>query len=294
MMNIPDNFKPLDVEKTKKDVFDKWILNELYKTVKEVNKNLENAKFNDVAHSLQSFFWGSFCDWYIELVKSKINSTDEAVKSNALSILIYVLKEFLKLLHPVMPFITEEIYQKLPEVNKSIMVEDFPDAANKKTDKKNEILINKFFGLIYLIRNIRGEKNIPPEKKVEIFVKSDDKDLIDFCRNNEKEILTLSKGLSLIYGGNITKPSDAAVGANENCEVFINLEGLIDKTKEIEKLTKEYEKIKIDFDKTDGKLNNENFVSKAPKEVIEKEKAKLEEFRSKMEKLEKNIAYLKK
>lgn len=293
LMNIPDNFISSKLEDCQSDIFDRWIVSELYQTIRDVNKNLENAKFNDVAHLLQSFFWNKFCDWYIELVKSKINSNDTKIKFDSLSILIYILKEFLKLLHPIMPFITEEIYQNLPEVNDSIMVASYPEPNNKKIDKKSEVTAKKFFDLIYLMRNIRGEKNIPPEKKVEVYVKSNDKDILFFCDKYQNEILTLAKASKIFFGENITKPLDAAIGTNGDCEVFIDLYGLIDKSKEIEKLTKEYQKIKVDFDRTNSKLNSQNFISKAPKEVIEKERQKLEEFSSKMDKIQKNIESLK-
>ncbi|OHD14790.1 MAG: valine--tRNA ligase [Spirochaetes bacterium GWD1_27_9] len=294
MMNIPENFAETPIEQIEKDIFDKWILGELHKTVKKVNSALENAKFNEAVTALQSFFWKNYCDWYVELSKSKIFSGNEQIKNNTLSILVYILKEFLELLHPVMPFITEEVYQKLPNPKLSIMVEEYPEYNAKLVDKKAEKTAIKFFDLVYLIRNIRGEMNIPPEKKVDILVKTTDKDLEKFCKNNEKDILYLAKGLSIKYAKDIAKPSNAAAGANEICEVYIDLEGIIDVEKELQRLNKEYEKVKQDFDRTNGKLNNSNFTEKAPAEVIEKEKAKLKEFSDKIAKLTENIELLRK
>jgi len=294
LMNIPENFIETEIEKSNKDIFDKWILSEFNKTVKKVNISLENAKFNEAAAAIQNFFWKNYCDWYIELSKSKIFSGDETIKNQSLSILIYILREFLKLLHPVMPFITEEIYQNIPNNNLSIMIEAYPEFISKLSDKKAEKSATKFFNLVYLVRNIRGEMNVPPEKKVEILVKSNDLDLEYFIKNHEKDVLYLTKGLSVVLDKNLKKPDNFATGTNEFCEIFINLEGIIDTEKEILRLEKEYEKIKIDFDRTNGKLNNENFVSRAPKDVIEKEKLKLDEFIGKMEKLGKSINLLKK
>jgi valyl-tRNA synthetase len=294
LMNIPENFKEIPIEKTQKDIFDKWILSELNVTIRKVNNSLENARFNDASSALQGFFWKTYCDWYVELSKSKTFSGDEAIKNNSLSILVYILREFLKLLHPIMPFITEEIYQALPNKTLSIMIESYPEYNSKMVDKKAEKIAQKFFDLVYLVRNIRGEMKVPPEKKVEIIVKSSDKDLENFCKNNEKDILYLAKGSLIKFGKSVEKPSNSATGTNEICEVFINLEGLIDVEKEVARLTKEYEKLQQDFDRTNGKLKNENFVSRAPSDVIEKEKAKLEEFSTKMKKLEESIKQLKK
>jgi len=146
--------------------------------------------------------------------------------------------------------------------------------------------------MIVLIRKIRAENNIPVEKKIKIIIKTVDKDIINFCNNYQKDILFLVKGEELQIGENVLKPEGSSIGANEECEVYIPLHGVVDKQKEIERLTKEYNKIKIDYDKTNSKLNNETFLQKAPKDVIEKEKNKLKEFESVMKKIEENLKML--
>jgi valyl-tRNA synthetase len=294
LMNIPEGFKETPLDKIKTDIFDRWILSEFNKTIKAVGSALESARFNDAALGLQGFFWREYCDWYVELTKSKIFGGDETVKNDTLSILVYILREFLKLLHPIMPFITEEIYQTLPDHELSIMTTDYPVHDSSMIDRKSEKSVKKFFDLVYLVRNIRGENNIPPEKKVAVVIKTQDKELLNFCKENEKDILYLTKGVSITIDASHKKGENEAFGAGEICEVFINLEGLIDIEKEIARLTKELEKIKADHDRTSGKLKNENFVSKAPKEVIEKEMAKIEEFKTKMKKLEDNIRLFRK
>jgi valyl-tRNA synthetase len=294
LMNLPDNFKAASLGEIKKDIFDKWILNEFNKSVVEVNNCLESSRFNDAATCMQNFFWHSFCDWYIELSKSKIFSQDDKVKNSALSILIFILEEFLKLLHPVMPYITEEIYQKLPVHTLSIMTADYPMENPALIDKDTEKKAKKFFDILYLVRNIRGEMNVPQEKKVEVIVKSDDTDLKYFIDEYKKDLLFLAKADSIKIDPKAEKPKGAASGANEISEVYIPLEGILDIGKEVARLNKELEKIKIDFDRTDKKLKSSDFISRAPEDVIEKEKAKLEEFSSKMEKLESNLATLKK
>ncbi len=294
LMNIPENFQETPIEKIEMDTFDKWIVAELNIAIKNINSSLEAMRFNDVANILQSFFWTRYCDWYIELSKTKIFSQNEKIKNDTLSILIYILRTFLKLLHPVMPFITEEIYQKLPNSGLSIMVEEYPVHNNKLIDKKVMTSANKLFDLIYLIRNIRGENNIPPEKKVKIYIKSTDKEINSFYNNYQKEILSLTKGeIITLLDANDSKPHNSLYKANESVEVYIDLEGLVDKVKEIERLTKELEKLDVDFQKTNNKLNNLDFINRAPEEIIKKEREKLAEFESKIEKIKNNLALLK-
>ncbi|HPK61473.1 MAG TPA: valine--tRNA ligase [Spirochaetota bacterium] len=293
LSSISEGFKEIPVENIKnRDVFDNWILNELNQLCRNVGSSLDKARFNDAARELHQFFWDKFCDWYIEISKGKIFGDNQTVKNETLSILIYILREFLKLLHPIMPFITEEIYQKLPNPELSISIVSYPQYTGKSSSKDKKKAV-KFFDLLRLIRRIRAENSIPPEKKVKIFVKSADRDIKYFCDNYNKQILSLIKGEEINISENMDKPTGSSAGSNEFCEIYIPLEGLIDKQKELEKFDKEYKKIKVDFDKTFAKLNNDNFIKNAPAEVIEKEKAKLEEFKSKMVKIEDNIKLLR-
>ncbi|MBR3732202.1 MAG: hypothetical protein IKN25_06090, partial [Spirochaetales bacterium] len=142
-----------------------------------------------------------------------------------------------------------------------------------------------FFETVRLIRQIRGENNIPPEKKAPIIIKTSDADLTAFAKEYGAQMMSLSKGASLTVAADAAKPADAASSANQFCEVYIPLDGIVDKEKERARLEKEYAKVKADFDKTNAKLNNANFTAKAPAEIIEKEKAKLEEFQQKMNSL---------
>lgn len=293
LMNIDKDFSETPVNKIKTDIFDKWILSTFNIVVEKANNCLNNAKFNEAATALQNFFWHHFCDWYVELSKSKIFSSDPVLKNNALSLLVYLLREFLKLLHPIMPFITEEIYQILPDPEESIMIALYPIKDPELINKSAEKKAKKFFDLIYLIRNIRWEMNVPQDKKIEILIKSGDTDLINFVEENLKDILFLAKAQSVKISTDLKKPAGSATGANEICEVYIPLEGIIDINKEFERLKKELEKINTDYIRTRSKLQNSNFISKAPKEIIEKEKIKMEEFESKIRKLDNNLAVLK-
>ncbi len=292
LMNTPDDFVMSDPYKNNCDVFDKWILSALNDAALRVNEALESARFNDAAKELYHFFWNDYCDYFIELSKTRIFSGDKTVKDGVLSVLFYVLKAFLKMLHPIMPFITEEIYQALPGVSGSIMVADYPEFDKDKTDKDAKLKASKFFNILYLARNIRGEMNVPLEKRLEILIKTNDKDIIEMCSGYEKELLSLAKGEKIAAGADILKPKGAAAGADEYCEVYLPLEGIIDPAAEMERLKKELDKVSKDFQKTKAKLENESFVAKAPPDVIEKEKSKLEEFTSLSDKLAKNIKML--
>jgi valyl-tRNA synthetase len=293
LMNIPYDFNETPINKIEKDIFDQWILNEWNKTVESVTQNLDSARFNDAALKMNAFFWGSYCDWYVELSKSRIFKGSDKVKTDKLSMLVYLLREFLKLLHPVMPFITEEIYQNLPDPEKSIMSCAYPE-FNKNFEYQDVAdKAAKFFDLLYLVRNIRGEMNVPIEKRVNIEIKSEDPDLGTFVKDYYDDIIYLAKAESIKIGKDISKPAGSAVGANPVCEVYIPLEGIIDIQVEIERLNKELKKVETDYKKSKGKLDNANFTSRAPEEVIEKEKDKLLEFETRMEKLKNNLKLLK-
>lgn len=292
LMNIPDNFKERDIATIQKDVFDAWILNQYYDTVKNVNNSLEKARFNDAALAMQQFFWHSYCDWYIELSKSKIFSDDEDKKNDILSLLLFLLRDFLKLLHPIMPFITEEIYQKLPNPKQSIMITSYPEYTDKYVDNNSVRIANKAFELIYLVRNIKWEMNIPIDKKVSIFINTSDKDLVKVVGSNKRDIKNLTNSTEITISNNIEKPTSSIVGANKFCEVFIPLDGLIDIEKELSRLQKELQKATIEYNKTTSKLSNDNFISRAPQDVIEKSKKRAEEDKARIEKLNKNINLL--
>lgn len=294
LMNIPADFSIQDIDTIELNVFDKWILHELNETIRLTRESLDAAKFNETTKQLHAFFWNDFCDWYLELTKSRIFSDDRKVKDQTLSILLHILKEFLKLLHPVMPFITEEIYQILPGHKESIMIEKYPELNEKDNDEKSSGLMKKFVDTIYLVRNIRGEMNIKPEKKVDVLLKTGDTELSKLITDYIDNFKFLSKADTIKIGDDIVKPRGSAAGANEISEVYIPLEGIIDIKQEIERLTKELIKVENDLKNTKGKLRNDNFTLRAPQEVVEKEKSKLEEFQSTFDKLKNNIEMLNK
>jgi valyl-tRNA synthetase len=292
-MNLPDDFKSIPIETIKKDIFDNWILHSLNNTIKTVTEFYENARLNDAARVLYSFFWNDFCDWYVELSKSKIFGEDQEIKQNTLSILIFILQNFYKLLHPIMPFITEELFQKLPEHTKSIMTADFPEYSETFDDSGSLSKAEKFFNILYLIRNIRGEMNVPADRKIEVLIKTKDEDLKFLALNYEKDILFLAKAVSLKLSNDLVKPKGSAVQANEICEIYLPLGGLIDIDAEINRLSKEITKTNQELSHTESKLNNPSFTDKAPAEVIDKEKSKQIEFSEKIMKLTANLELLK-
>jgi valyl-tRNA synthetase len=292
LMNIPDGFQPKSVSDCELGVFDKWIISDFNHTIEKVIQSLDNARFNDAALAMQNFFWHSFCDWYVELSKSTIFSDDPTVKGNTLSVLVYLLRGFLKMLHPIMPFITEEIYQNLPGAGESIMVDDYPEYNSDQVYPEAEEKADLFFSTIYLARNSRWEMNVPLDKKVDLFVKSSNSDLISVIDQYQKDICFLAKATSVTCGPDVKKPAGSITGANEHCEVYIPMEGLIDVQKEIERLNRELGKCEAEEGKFNVKLSNPKFMSSAPEEVIEKTRKRQAENRLKIEKLKKNIELL--
>ena len=278
LMNLQD-FDPKGVEPSY-TLADQWILSRYNKTVKEVTEALESYELGEAGRLLYDFIWNELCDWYIEMVKPRLYGREtEESKQTAQYVLWYVLENSMKLLHPFMPFITEEIWQHLPHEGQTIMLAKWPEVDNRynftEAEKQMELIMETIKG----IRNIRGEMNVPPGKKADII----------FSANNEEAYQAIAAGMdyvkSLAQGEQITlelklaeKPDQAAVAVTRGGEVFIPLSGLIDLDKEMARLNKEIKNLDKELSRITGKLNNRGFLEKAPQDVIAKEKAKQGEF----------------
>ncbi len=238
----------------------------------------------------------------MELCKPALNQKeDPALRRSTQTTLVRVLEAALRLLHPIMPFITEEIWQKLPEdvrahgsgVRKeSIMISPFPVANEKLLNRDAESDMHAVMDLILAVRNIRGEMNIAPSVQIKALVKTETKDLADHLEQNVSYVKTLGRLSDIRIGTAETKPKGAATGVIKGAEVYVPLEGVIDLGQERDRLLKEIAKISKDIEVFSKKLSNKNFVDKAPREVVEKDTAKLEEFRVKREKLEQSLKML--
>jgi valyl-tRNA synthetase len=304
MMNLEEDFASnAELVTVDTSLADRWVLSRLNTVTKEVQAALADYRFNDVASGLYQFIWHEYCDWYVELSKPALNEEKGSLRRKATqSVLAHVLETSLRLLHPVMPFITEEIWQTLPESvrrrgmkdggRESIMVAPFPVSAEKLIDTAIEQDMQAVMDLIMAIRNIRGEMNVAPSLQIPAFVRVERQEMAEQLERNSGYVRTLGRLSELRIGTEEKKPKAAATGVIRGAEVYVPLEGVIDLQQERDRLAKEIAKISKDIEVFSKKLSNKNFVDKAPKDVVEKDTAKLEDFRAKREKLEQSLKML--
>jgi len=274
---------------------DRWILSKLNKLIESTKAHLENYEFNLAAKELYNFVWHDFCDWYLEIIKPRLYTSVSSgpSKEAAQYVLLWALKDILKLLHPFMPFITEEIWQKLsPKEAESVMIARFPKPDTSLINPDAEQTMQKLQQLITAVRTIRSELNVPPNKQAEVLIRAEDQGIKQLVEAHKNLFTELAKADGLSVGADIERPKRAPRLILDFAEVFVSLEGLIDLRTEGRRLRKELKEAKQELDSTLRKLNNEEFLGKAPAQVIEKEKKKLEEFKEKVERIEKNLRIL--
>jgi len=294
LMNLEDR-SLLSMDDIRMKDIDRWIFHRLDAVSRRVGKAIENYRFNDAAQGVYEFFWNDFCDWYIEASKLDLYSDQKADKDRAISLLMKLLEESLRLLHPFLPFLTEEIYQKLPEDIRyeHLITAPYPQPT---VDRQNEMVEARFSSLqevIRAIRTIRSEFTIPPEKKVRVVVRTDsDFDAADYIHENHALILNLVNAESLTISREKPDAAGAVPAAGNGFEAFVYVSELIDVDKERAKLEKEKTGLQKLLTSTDKKLKNSGFVDNAPAEVIEKERGKLKEFQERMAKVERYLSEL--
>ena len=265
------------------DFTDKWIISRFNQTIKEVNDALDKFEVNYASKLIYSYVWNDFCDWFVELSKTRLyNGTDE-VKSAVLSRAISLFEDMLKLVHPFMPFITEEIWQLLDErkTGESISTISYPKYDSTLVDIQAEREIEFVQNVVTAIRNIRGEMNIAPSKQINVFLKSA---AVTFAQ--ERYIKSLVRIDQLTVDENLDKPKACASAVVKGCDIFIPLEGLIDINVERARIEKEMARVLNSFNGVRKKLENENFVAKAPVDVIEREKMKMHDMEKALDKLQ--------
>jgi valyl-tRNA synthetase len=272
-------------EKNNLSTADRWILSRLNRATKEINEALEAFRFNDAALTVYKFIWNEYCDWYIELTKSKLSDSGPE-RVAAQNVLIHVLNSALKLLHPFMPFITEEIWQKLPQDEDSIMVSKFPEFQEERTDMAVEKKMDTVMEVITGIRNIRGEMNLNPGLKLNVLVKTTNPKIQKTLQDQASYIRDLARVGQLQIGAEIEKPKVSASSVLGEMDLIILLEGMMDFQEESNRVQKELKKIEKDLIFLDKKLSNPNFVKKAPAEVIEKDEQRKTSLSEKQAKLE--------
>lgn len=273
---------------------DRWILSRYAKTVADVTNNLERFELGEAGRALYDFIWNEFCDWYIEMAKARLYNKDAVTaRQTAQYVLCYVLENTLKLLHPFMPYITEEIWQHIPHEGISIMVAKYPCGEEEKIDELAETSMNAIMDTIKSIRNMRAEVNVAPGKKSEV--------ILTFATDELKEVFIQNEGYLKVLAGaepvaileaDAQKPENAMTAVVNGVEVYLPLKGLIDVEKETARLNKELATLDKELARVSGKLSNAGFVAKAPAEVIAKEKEKQKGFEEKRIAINERLTYL--
>ena len=287
-----------DITPQSLSLVDRWILSRLYRVSGKVSEALENYRFNDAAGAIYNFVWHEFCDWYLEAVKPALYGKEGENRQQAtLGVLWRVLHDTLILLHPFIPFITEEIWHKLPGTQGSIMKAAFPLYADNdhgiQRDEEAESDMGLISGIITGIRNIRGEMNISPSLSLAVSAQSTDESTMKTIQQYRDIIINLARLNSLSVGNAVERPKSAATVVVDDATIFVSLEGIVDFAKEIERLEKEINKLTNESAAVSKKLNNEDFLKKAPVEVVEKVKAKHDVLVEKQQKLLSNLTKIK-
>ena len=281
----------LPIEKCKLNLADKWILSKLNDAIKTVTKNFEKYELGNACAAMYDFVWSYFCDWYIEFTKPVLTGDDEQQKNYAASVLVYVLDNILRLMHPVTPFVTEEIYQSLPMHGDTIMTQKFPETVKKFGFKKEAAVVDAVRDLITKIRNARAETNVAPSKQIRLFIK-----LADGFADVTKAQAYIQKlaNAQVTFVDKLEEGQNVVSVVAEAGEAQIPTGDLVDVAKETERVKKELANIESEIARATGKLNNQGFVSKAPKQLIEAEKQKLAGFEEIRKKLLNRMAELNK
>ena len=277
-----------------KTLTDKWILTRLNQTIGKVTELFEKFEFGEAGRLLYRFIWDDFCDWYIEMSKETLAGDDEAAKLTTRSILVYVLDNTLRLLHPIMPFVTEEIWQSVPHVGESLVVATYPTVHPEQMDEKAAEEMEFLMDFIRSVRTVRNEMNTPLSKPINIIAKVSDAAHYTVLEENESYIARFSNPEEFVYGEDVEAPSDAVTSVITGAEIYLPLAGLINIEDEIARLEKEAEKLQQEVDRVEKKLSNEKFVAKAPAAVVEAERAKGADYQSQREAVLERIATLKK
>jgi len=296
LMNLGDDFVRRQIRTEELERFDRWILHRLNQAVADVGRALEEYRFNEAAQAIYEFWWHEFCDWYLELTKPRVYATGEEGRSSsdaARQVLYHVLKTCMVLMHPFMPFITEEIWDRIKgEGDGRLIMAQWPAIDGGFSFPREAEETELFKEIVYKIRNVRGEMNIPPDRKADVIVRTSDPMLGRLIESESVHIRTNARVEKISVDGAYSPARTDASAVFAGGELFVPLKGLIDMDRERARLEKEIARIQGDLAKTEAKLGNESFTSRAPREVIDKEVAKRDELATMLEMLGKNLSKL--
>ena len=295
IMNLDDDTPAMDdlSKVTSYDLSDKWILAKLNNAIKSVNEKMDKFEFGEVERTLYSFIWNDLCDWYIEMSKATLTGDDEAAKKQKKMILTYVLDQTLRLMHPIMPFVTEKIWLSMPHNGKTIMHAKYPeyDAELDNDDAMNQMDV--LIDLIKASRKIRVEANAPMSSAVDIMIKPQDDKVKAVIMNNTEYIDRFMHPKELNVATDLTAPALAMTAVTTNAELYVPLAELIDLDEEIARQNDEMKKLDQEITRLDKKLSNKGFVAKAPEKVVNEQKEKLADYQSRQAKVQQRIQQLK-
>ncbi|MBJ7633415.1 valine--tRNA ligase [Weissella confusa] len=294
IMNLDDETKAeLPADLSVLTLADKWILSRLNETIASVTKNFDNFEFGEAGRSLYNFIWNDFADWYIEMTKETLNGNDEAAKKNVQAVLAYVLDNTLRLLHPIMPFVTEAIWQEMPHDGESIVVAAYPEVKAELDNPTAEADFQSLTDLIKAVRTIRTEANAPMSTEIDVLIKTSDENLARIFDENSDYINRFVKPKSLEISADVAAPKLAMTQIISGAEVYVPLEELIDLDEEIARLQGDLKKFAGEVKRAEGKLGNEKFVNNAPEAVVAEEREKLADWQAKLAATESRLEELK-
>lgn len=295
LMNLSEDVIDKDLNKGMLQEEDKWILSRMNNVIKEVTDNLSKYEIGIAAQKIYDFIWDEYCDWYIEMVKSRLYGDDGEDKKTAQIVLLAVLENILKLLHPFMPFITEEIWQHLPGTEGALMLSSWPSYKYEYEFSNSENRITYIMNAIKGIRNARAEMNVAPSRKAKLMFITEDEEIEKIIKTGERYFVDLASASHIEIRDNKENiGEDNVVVVLNKCEVYMPLKDLIDFEKEIERLEKEKEKLEMELKRVEGKLSNEGFINKAPEHVVEGERKKEIKYQDMMDKVVERLESLKK
>ncbi|MBJ7647081.1 valine--tRNA ligase [Weissella confusa] len=294
IMNLDDETKAeLPADLSVLTLADKWILSRLNETIASVTKNFDKFEFGEAGRSLYNFIWNDFADWYIEMTKETLNGNDEAAKKNVQVVLAYVLDNTLRLLHPIMPFVTEAIWQEMPHDGESIVVAAYPEVKVELDNPTAEADFQSLTDLIKAVRTIRTEANAPMSTEIDVLIKTSDENLARIFDENSDYINRFVKPKSLEISADVAAPKLAMTQIISGAEVYVPLEELIDLDEEIARLQGDLKKFAGEVKRAEGKLGNEKFVNNAPEAVVAEEREKLADWQAKLAATESRLEELK-
>ncbi|MDD5774030.1 MAG: valine--tRNA ligase [bacterium] len=274
------------------DLADFWIRSRLQHTIAKVTDALSEYKFNEAAQTIYEFIWHEYCDWYLELAKDRLLNGDEKQKLTVQYVLVSTLEVSMRLLHPFMPFISEEIWQNLPyflERKESIMISEWPELEKEVIYPEKENEMNLLMDIVTALRNIRSEMNIEPGKDINAVIKPKSKKESDILKQTESYIKRLTKTKDISIDLNAEKPENSVSALVGKIEIFVPLAGLIDLDKENARLRREMGNIENEIKRLSAQLENKNFVERAPKDIVQKEKDKIVLMKEKLDKLNRHL-----